>query len=85
MIPRYSDSQVDRRIAPWDQFLEQEVPRMGASYLSLYQRLCKGEACMVRVGTDTSTLTMVDATHISREGAIYVISQLADQLFGQGG
>lgn len=63
-----------------DQFLELEIPKMGATYVSAYKALCRQEGCLTRVGPRPQDLTAIDQGHLSAAGAAFLIKAVSAQV-----
>lgn len=78
--PQYMNSGLVQDIAKWDNFLGNEVPKLGVSYLSAYKVLCNAQGCLTRVGPRSSDLTAIDYGHLSPAGSIYLVDHIAPSL-----
>jgi len=78
--PQYMNSGLVQDIAEWDNFLGNEVPKLGVTYLSAYKVLCNAQGCLTHIGPEVSNLTAIDYGHLSPAGAIYLVDHIAPSL-----
>jgi peptidoglycan/LPS O-acetylase OafA/YrhL len=64
-----------------DHFFSEEVPKLGASYISIHEALCKDEGCLTRVGPELTDLTAIDQGHLSPSGSRYLLNKVKDEIF----
>lgn len=64
----------------WDEYLAQEVPKLGVKYISAYDALCRGSGCRVKVGEGALNLTAVDFGHLTKAGSEYLVSKISGDI-----
>jgi peptidoglycan/LPS O-acetylase OafA/YrhL len=65
----------------WDNFLSANVPRLGVTYVSSYDRFCNPTGCLTRTGNDVKDVVAVDWGHLTESGAIYLINGIQNVVF----
>jgi hypothetical protein len=55
---------------------------LGVDYISAYDALCSAGNCLVRVGNTHKDIIQVDGSHLSAVGSWFLISRIADRIFG---
>ena len=65
--------------------LKEAVPATGAEYISGWDALCDGEACLTRIGNSVSNLIAFDASHLTIPASVYLAHAIAPCLFPRHG
>jgi hypothetical protein len=64
-----------------DGFFKIELPKIGATFISIRQILCQANGCLTRVGPEMTDLTEIDMGHLSPAGSRYLVNRIADKIF----
>ncbi|CAM3359692.1 acyltransferase [Pseudomonas floridensis] len=67
-----SDPALDQGVMAVDQPARQLAESAGIQFVSLIDKLCVADACLVRL-EDTDSLLQIDSGHLSTEGSLYVV------------
>lgn len=67
-----SDPALDRNILAVDQATRHLVNPADVQFVSLIDKLCVADACLVRL-EDTRSLLQIDSGHLSAEGSLYIV------------
>lgn len=67
-----SDPALDRSILAVDQATRQLVNPADVQFVSLIDKLCEGDACLVRL-QDSHALLQIDSGHLSAEGSLFIV------------
>ena len=65
----------------WDDYMQKEIPPLGATYISAYKVFCDEEGCLARVGNSASDVTAIDYGHLSPAGSKYLAENMEKELF----
>jgi len=78
-FPKYSNCGLDDHVVVVDELLHQTAKRLNVEYISAYQMLCTAQGCLTHVD---DRLTTYDYGHLSKSGAEYLVSTIAEKLIG---
>lgn len=67
-----SDPALDRSILAVDQATRQLIDPAEVQFVSLIDKLCEGDACLVRL-QDSQALLQIDSGHLSAEGSVFIV------------
>jgi peptidoglycan/LPS O-acetylase OafA/YrhL len=64
-----------------DAFMEQVAKAEGVEYISAWRALCNSDGCLATVGNSADGVVTLDIVHLSNNGAIFLVNEIADRLF----
>jgi peptidoglycan/LPS O-acetylase OafA/YrhL len=67
-----SDPALDRSILAVDQATRQLIDPADVQFVSLIDKLCEGDTCLVRL-QDSQALLQIDSGHLSAEGSVFIV------------
>jgi peptidoglycan/LPS O-acetylase OafA/YrhL len=64
-----------------DEFMEQVAKAEGVEYISAWRALCNSDGCLATVGNSADGVVTLDIIHLSNNGAIFLVNEIAEKLF----
>lgn len=63
-------------IQPWDEFMKNEIPKVGAVYISAYDVFCNKSGCLAKQGNNVDNIYAVDWGHLTKNGSDFLIRKI---------
>ncbi|EEI8938113.1 acyltransferase, partial [Salmonella enterica subsp. enterica serovar Reading] len=74
--PIYMSYGLNDEIKGWDKYFDENVPKLGAEYISAYRALCNESGCLTRVGDGPDFVTAVDWGHLTKPGSDFLFEKI---------
>lgn len=65
----------------WDSKFKVEMPKIGVTYISALDAMCREDGCLTRVGPKSSDLTAVDSGHLTKSSSEYFVKKIEKKIF----
>ncbi|ECM4407769.1 acyltransferase [Salmonella enterica subsp. enterica serovar Give] len=78
--PIYMSYGLNDEIKVWDKYFDENVPKLGAEYISAYRSLCNESGCLTRVGDGPDFVTAVDYGHLTKYGSIFLFEKIGNKI-----
>ncbi|ECH0840765.1 acyltransferase [Salmonella enterica subsp. enterica] len=78
--PIYMSYGLNDEIKGWDKYFDENVPNLGAEYISAYRALCNESGCLTRVGDGPDYVTAVDWGHLTKRGSDFLFEKIGREI-----